>query len=142
MIRRVLWTIGLVGFLAGTAFAQLANQTALVGTVTDSSGSVIPGATVVAVNTGTQDTYETYGNAPRNLLRGPGDFVTDVSVIKNVPLAGRTQFQLRGEIYNLFNRPNFQNPNAVFGTANFGRITQTDTNIGMRRLELGGKILF
>ena len=49
--------------LAGSAFAQLASQTALVGTVTDSSGSVVPGAVVVAVNAGTRDTYETTTNA-------------------------------------------------------------------------------
>src|SRR2546428_7517913 len=49
--------------LAGSAFAQLATQTALVGTVTDSSGSVVPGAVVVAVNGGTRDTYETTTNA-------------------------------------------------------------------------------
>jgi hypothetical protein len=87
----------------------------------------------------------TYGNAPRNLLRGPGDLVTDLSVIKSFPLSGPAQFQLRVEIYNVFNRPNFQNPttaNSTFGTASFGRITATDTNIGMRRLELGGKVLF
>jgi hypothetical protein len=49
--------------LAGTAAAQLASQTALVGTVTDSSGLVMPGAQVVAVNLGTKDTYEATTNA-------------------------------------------------------------------------------
>lgn len=62
MIIRALLSIGIGVCLAGTAAAQLATQTALVGTVTDTSGSVIPGATVVAVNTGTQDTYETITN--------------------------------------------------------------------------------
>jgi hypothetical protein len=41
------------------AAAQLASQTALVGTVTDGAGSVVPGASVVAVSIGTKDTYET-----------------------------------------------------------------------------------
>jgi hypothetical protein len=49
--------------LASRAFAQLATQTALVGTVTDTSGSVAPGVTVVAVNIGTQDKYQTVTNA-------------------------------------------------------------------------------
>ena len=48
---------------AAPAAAQLASQTALVGTVTDSSGSVLPGASVVAVNAGTRDTYEATTNA-------------------------------------------------------------------------------
>jgi Carboxypeptidase regulatory-like domain/TonB-dependent Receptor Plug Domain len=50
-------------FLATNASAQLASQTALVGTVTDSAGLVVPGAQVVAVNTGTTDTYEATTNA-------------------------------------------------------------------------------
>jgi hypothetical protein len=50
-------------FLATDASAQLASQTALVGTVTDSGAAVLPGATVVAVNTGTKDTYEAVTNA-------------------------------------------------------------------------------
>ena len=49
--------------LAANASAQLASQTALVGTVTDSGGLVVPGAQVVAVNTGTKDTYEATTNA-------------------------------------------------------------------------------
>jgi hypothetical protein len=81
----------------------------------------------------------TFGSAPRNVLRGPGSSVTDLTVIKNIPLAGRTKFQLRGELYNVFNKVNFNNPNAGFGTANFGRITSAGN---MRRVEIGGKILF
>ena len=55
--RLTLWA--LLGLSCATpAAAQLASQTALVGTATDSSGSVLPGASVVAVNAGTQDTYE------------------------------------------------------------------------------------
>ena len=42
--------------------AQLAEQTGLVGTVTDSGGGVIAGASVTAVNVETQDTYETVSN--------------------------------------------------------------------------------
>ena len=53
-------SIGLL--LASNAAAQLASQTALVGTVSDSGGLAIPGAQVVAVNTGTKDTYETVTN--------------------------------------------------------------------------------
>src|SRR6266850_6253145 len=60
--RLTLWA--LLGLsCAAPAAAQLASQTALVGTVTDSSGSVLPGASVVAVNAGTQDTYEATTNA-------------------------------------------------------------------------------
>lgn len=45
------------------AWAQLTSQTALVWTVTDRDGGVVPGAQVVAVNVGTKDTYEATTNA-------------------------------------------------------------------------------
>src|SRR6266508_2971575 len=62
MIRRVLLSVCLGVGLASSASAQLATQTALVGTVSDTSKGVLPGATVVAVNAGTRDTYETTTN--------------------------------------------------------------------------------
>src|SRR6476659_1264158 len=60
--RLALWAL-LALSCATPAAAQLASQTALVGTVTDSGNLVVPGAQVTAVNTGTKDTYETTTNA-------------------------------------------------------------------------------
>ena len=63
MTRRISVLLGLCLLLATSAWAQLASQTALVGTVTDGGGLVVPGAQVVAVNVGTKDTYEATTNA-------------------------------------------------------------------------------
>src|SRR6266542_1448605 len=63
MIRRISSCLILGLFVATNAAAQLASQTALVGTVTDNGGLVVPGAQVVAVNVGTRDTYEATTNA-------------------------------------------------------------------------------
>ena len=63
MVRRVASFLVLGLLLAPAAYAQLASQTALVGTVTDAGGLVLPGASVVAVNVGTRDTYEATTNA-------------------------------------------------------------------------------
>jgi len=63
MLRRVSAFLGFGFLLATSAFAQLASQTALVGTVTDSGNLVVPGAQVIAINTGTKDTYETSTNS-------------------------------------------------------------------------------
>ena len=63
MVRRAASLLLLVLLHTTGADAQLASQTALVGTVSDQAGSVLPGATVVAVNTGTRDTYEAATNA-------------------------------------------------------------------------------
>ena len=63
-VRLPAWLTCLVLLLApSAALAQLASQTALVGTVTDSAGGVLPGVQVVAVNVGTKDTFETTTNA-------------------------------------------------------------------------------
>ena len=63
MRRRITLCVGVGLMLATSAWAQLASQTALVGTVTDSGGLVVPGAKIVAVNAGTQDTYEATTNS-------------------------------------------------------------------------------
>src|ERR671912_647702 len=55
-VFRALFTAVLALVLSTPAFAQLASQTGLIGTVTDSGGGVLPGATVTAVNVGTQAT--------------------------------------------------------------------------------------
>ncbi len=62
MLLRISITLVCSLLLASTAGAQLASQTALVGTVTDSGGGVMPGAQVLAVNLGTKDTFETTTN--------------------------------------------------------------------------------
>src|SRR5688572_32982050 len=63
MIRRIGVALGISLLVATNALAQLASQTAMVGTVTDSGGLVVPGAQVTAVNIGTKDTYETSTNS-------------------------------------------------------------------------------
>ena len=82
----------------------------------------------------------TFGNASRNLLRGPKLVSTDLSLAKTVTLGPTARLQLRAEIFNLFNRANFSNPNGVFASANFGRIT--GTLIPMRQIQLGARLLF
>ena len=85
----------------------------------------------------------TFGNAARNILRGPKAMITDLSLVKTVPVGPHTRFQFRAEIFNAFNNVNYGQPNAVFGTANFGRITATNTSYpNMRQVQLGGKLIF
>ena len=84
----------------------------------------------------------TFGNAPRNVLRGPNYKVTDLSLMKNIPLGKDVRFQIRAEVYNVFNRANFGNPNASFGSTAFGSITALATGATMRRVQVGGKLLF
>ena len=50
----------------GAIYAQLANTTSLVGTVTDSAGAAMPDVSITAVNTATQDTYKATTNSDGN----------------------------------------------------------------------------
>ncbi len=61
-MRRYVRLAAVAALLSIGAYAQIATTTALVGTVTDSTGKVVPGAVVTAVNKGTQDTYNTMTN--------------------------------------------------------------------------------
>lgn len=51
-----------------------------------------------------------FGNAGRNLLRGPNFAQVDASLFKNTKLTERTSLQLRLEIFNLFNFANYADP--------------------------------
>ena len=79
----------------------------------------------------------TYGNTPRNYLRGPKYSQTDVSFMKNFATGGRSRIQVRAEVFNLFNQVNWGAPGTTLGTAAFGIISSADT---MRRAELGDQV--
>jgi hypothetical protein len=68
------------------------------------------------------DTTGTYGDAGRNILRGPTQFNIDFSVIKGTKI-GKLDTEFRVEAFNLLNHPQFGQPNGTFGNAAFGQIT-------------------
>jgi len=65
----------------------------------------------------------TLGNSPRFPLHGPGINQWDVSVMRNFPIRERLNLQFRSEFYNLFNHPQYGNPNTTIGNINYGRIS-------------------
>jgi hypothetical protein len=113
----------------------------LIGTPTSDCGDThvtgcIGTAAFAAIPTGV---YE-YGTAGRNLLHGPPLLFMNLSFFKNIPLKERLKFQLRVEMFNVFNESNMSNPNAVFGTAAFGTIGST--SLDNREIQFGGKLQF
>lgn len=68
------------------------------------------------------DTTGTYGDAGRNILRGPGAFNIDFSIIKTTKF-GRFEHEFRIEAFNLLNHPQFAQPNGQLGNAAFGTIS-------------------
>jgi len=56
----------------------------------------------------------TWGNAPRNLLRGPGLWQADIGTGKRFHIAERVSGEFRAEIFNVFNRSQYANPSGNF----------------------------
>ena len=63
-----------------------------------------------------------FGNAGRNIARGPAYTNVDVSLVRNFALTGETRLQFRFEVFNVANHANFGLPVADLNSANFGRI--------------------
>lgn len=66
-----------------------------------------------------------YGNAPRNIARGPSLWQIDLGLAKCIPLNKRAQLLFRSEAFNLFNRAQYGQPQADWSTSSFGRIVTT-----------------
>jgi hypothetical protein len=104
---------------------------------------------------------ENIGDVGRNSLRGPAYFQFDLSGMKNFSITERVIVQFRADIFNIFNHPNFENPDGGICSAvsagpvctpnaNFGRTGQTiadadSTQIGggtSRQAEFSLKLIF
>jgi len=66
-----------------------------------------------------------FGTSGRNTIYGPTFKQVDTSVIKETPLTAGKSIEFRVEFFNVFNHPNFAQPNTTFGTEGFGRIFNT-----------------
>lgn len=66
-----------------------------------------------------------YGNSGYDLLRGPSYQDWDMSLQKNTRWREHYSVQLRADAFNVFNHPNFSNPNSDLTASNFGAVTST-----------------
>jgi hypothetical protein len=86
-----------------------------------------------------------FGNAGRNIMTGPGLQNLDFSMYKNIILRKEShRLQLRAEVFNLFNHPNFDIPSHVFESPNFGQVLSENAygNKPPRQIQLGIKYIF
>ena len=65
-----------------------------------------------------------YGDAGRGTLRGPAQYNTDFSAFKTFQLKESLSMELRGEVFNLFNTPEFAPPNATVDIPGSFRLDQ------------------
>ncbi len=73
-------------------------------------------------------------------VRSAGRNNVDLSFFKTTQLAEFLKLQFRAEAFNAFNRPEYSSPNGAFGTANFGRVTSTNTFA--RQLQFALKLIW
>ncbi len=78
-----------------------------------------------------------YGDSGSGIILGPGQFNWDMSLLKTTKITERQMVQFRAEFFNIFNHPQFTNPNASQGavfslpdraSGSFGQITSTSVN--------------
>ena len=56
-------------------------------------------------------------------IYGPSYINTDLSILKRTRISENMNIEFRGEIFNLFNKVNFNNPNTSVNSSSFGRVT-------------------
>ena len=79
------------------------------------------------------------GNEKSNLFRGPNFYETNVNFYKDNRITERVNFEIRFELFNIFNRPNYANVDTNLPDGNFGFATASHEP---RFWQLGGKISF
>jgi Carboxypeptidase regulatory-like domain len=91
-----------------------------------------------------------FGNAGRDIIRGPGFFDMDMSLYRTFRIMERLHFEFEMNVIGVTNTPHFGNPTADINNSNFGKITgslaTTNTSLGgsggEREFLFGGKLVF
>jgi hypothetical protein len=69
-------------------------------------------------------TLGTFATTPRSICCGPGENQWDVTFSKRIALSEAKYFQFRADIFNLFNKTEFVNPDGNFSNTTFGQVLQ------------------
>ena len=85
-----------------------------------------------------------FGDASIGSVKGPGTQAISLSAYRTVKFKERLALRLGVSASNLFNHPNYGNPNLILGTAPFGTISslQSAEGAGPRGIQLGGRLTF
>jgi hypothetical protein len=65
-----------------------------------------------------------FSTTPRSICCGPGENQWDITVAKRISLSESKYFQFRTDIFNLFNKTQFYNPDGNFSNSTFGQVLQ------------------
>jgi hypothetical protein len=118
--------VGGTFFVNGVSLAPRPNVNAGVPLVLH--GSQYPGGKIFNKAAFTAAPAGHQGNLGRNVLRGFGAWQADVALQRQFQIIEKVGLRFRAEFFNIFNHPNFGNPNGVLTSPLFGRSTQTLAN--------------
>jgi len=65
-----------------------------------------------------------FSTTPRSICCGPGENQWDITVAKRITLSESKYFQFRTDVFNLFNKTQFVNPDGNFSNTTFGQVLQ------------------
>jgi hypothetical protein len=80
-----------------------------------------------------------FGNSGRNILTGPGYANVDLGLQRNFAIGRGGRLMVRLEVFNAFNRANFDLPGTTVGSASYGIITSAGD---ARQVQLGIRYSF
>jgi hypothetical protein len=83
--------------------------------------------------------FGSFGSAGRNIVEGPGYANVNLAAMKFIPLGKGARIQARLEVFNVFDRANFNGPDSFLGSPTFGQVLSAQSP---RRVQLGLKALF
>jgi len=99
-------------------------------------------ASFVKVPTSGSGTPVAPGTGPRNPFTGPGTKTMDLSIQKVFKITERFNTELRGEFFNLFNTPQFNQPDGNLNDGNkFGQVTSLRFD-SQREVQLSLRVSF
>jgi hypothetical protein len=79
-----------------------------------------------------------FGNAGRNILRGPHFAQVDMSLFKETKISERSSVQLRMDVFNLFNHANYADPSGGISCA--GAVGACDNTFGKSLATVGNQL--
>ena len=65
-----------------------------------------------------------FSTTPRSICCGPGENQWDITLSKRIALSESKYFQFRADVFNLFNKTEFVNPDGNFSDTTFGLVQQ------------------
>jgi len=151
-LRTVLggWQLsGVVAVQTGLPFTPILSYDPT-NTGTTARPDVVAGAALYPANQGPTDWFNsaafvappsyTYGNAGRNIIRGPGLHNSDIGLQRAATIRERFTLLFSAQAFNMFNTPQFGLPANTVGTSTAGVITTVATP--ERQFQLGLHLAF